>query len=49
MEHTEIQYMYEQLGISDTVREYGQRIEERLKERFRRLDETAEYNQLKVF
>ena len=40
--------MYQELGISEEVWAYGQKIEEELKERFRCFDETAEYNQLKV-
>lgn len=36
------------MGISREVYEYGDRIEKSLKERFDRLDETAEYNQMKV-
>ena len=48
MNVTESQYMYQQLGISEEIWEYGQKTEARLKERFREFDETAEYNQLKV-
>ncbi len=48
MNQTETQKMYRQLGISEEVRAYGQKIEESLKDRFRQFDETAEYNQLKV-
>lgn len=48
MKQTETQKMYRQLGISEEVRAYGQKIEESLKDRFRQFDETAEYNQLKV-
>lgn len=40
--------IYQELGISDQVFQYGKQIEERLKERFVQIDETAEYNQLKV-
>ena len=40
--------MYAQLGISAPVLALGQQVEERLKERFREIDEIAEYNQLKV-
>ena len=42
------QEMYEQLGISKEVYEYGEAIEQDLKGRFARIDEIAEYNQLKV-
>ena len=40
--------LYESLGISKEVYEYGECILEALKERFAAIDETAEYNQLKV-
>lgn len=40
--------LYEELGIRREVLEFGRRMEERLKERFASIDETAEYNQLKV-
>lgn len=40
--------MYQDLGICDEVFAFGKRIEERLKLRFEGIDETAEYNQLKV-
>ena len=40
--------LYESLGISQEVYEYGEGILEALKERFAAIDETAEYNQLKV-
>ena len=40
--------LYESLGISKEVYEYGESILEALKERFAAIDETAEYNQLKV-
>ena len=40
--------MYEKLGISKEVYEFGQTIEAGLKERFSQMDEVAEYNQLKV-
>lgn len=44
----ELEMMYEQLGISKAVQEFGKKIEVTLKERFEALDETAEYNQMKV-
>lgn len=44
----ELEMMYEQLGISKEVQEFGKKIEITLKERFEALDETAEYNQMKV-
>jgi len=40
--------MYKQLGISKEVYEYGEAIESDLKARFAKIDEIAEYNQLKV-
>lgn len=40
--------LYEQLGISSKVYDFGAEIEESLKERFEQFDKTAEYNQLKV-
>lgn len=40
--------MYERLGISSRVYEFGQEIIEGLKERFEKIDQVAEYNQLKV-
>ena len=40
--------MYQELGISETVLAYGNQIEAQLKERFEAIDQTAEYNQLKV-
>lgn len=40
--------MYAQLGISKEVYEYGEAIENDLKARFAKIDEVAEYNQLKV-
>lgn len=43
-----IQSMYQKLGISEKILKFGSEIEKELKERFDRIDETAEYNQLKV-
>ena len=40
--------LYEQLGISSQVYDFGAEIEASLKERFEQFDKTAEYNQLKV-
>ena len=40
--------MYQELGIDPKVYQYGKKFEERLKERFEEIDQTAEYNQLKV-
>lgn len=44
----ELTGMYEKLGISREVLEFGKKIEESLRERFRAIDENAELNQLKV-
>lgn len=43
-----LEKMYERLGICDAVYHFGQKTEEKLKERFAVIDENAEYNQLKV-
>ncbi len=43
-----VETMYEKLGISKEVFEFGRKIEEELKPRFQKMDEIAEYNQLKV-
>ncbi len=40
--------MYQQMGIRPSVVNLGTQMEERLKERFREIDETAEHNQMKV-
>ena len=40
--------MYQEIGIRPEVLKFGTKIEKSLKERFDRIDETAEYNQLKV-
>lgn len=44
----EIAGIYKEMGIDADVYAYGSRIEESLKERFARIDEIAEYNQMKV-
>ena len=44
----EILYMYQSMGISDKVYEFGKEILDGLKERFEKIDEIAEYNQMKV-
>jgi len=43
-----IETIYQQLGISKDVFAFGQRVEEKLSERFVEIDQVAEYNQLKV-
>lgn len=40
--------IYEEFGISEKVHRFGGIIIEELSERFKKIDETAEYNQLKV-
>lgn len=40
--------IYTQLGIEESVFSLGKKIEDALKERFQKIDEIAEYNQLKV-
>ncbi|HJA70594.1 MAG TPA: methionine gamma-lyase family protein [Candidatus Lachnoclostridium stercoravium] len=48
MEANEINAMYESMGISRKVLALAEEVEASLKERFLAIDETAEYNQLKV-
>lgn len=43
-----LETIYESMGISSAVYAYGKKTEEALKERFRAIDENAEYNRLKV-
>lgn len=44
----ETKTQYEQLGISEEVYAFGKKIEGKLTERFQKVDEVAEFNQLKV-
>lgn len=44
----ELSKMYEQLGIGSQVLEFGKKVETSLAERFFKIDETAEFNQMKV-
>lgn len=44
----ELNEMYQELGISPEVLKFGIEIEEHLKERFKAIDENAEFNQMKV-
>lgn len=44
----ELTEMYRSLGISEAVLAFGEQTERELKERFDAIDQTAEYNQLKV-
>lgn len=48
MSQTSIEKMYQELGIQKEVYRFGMQIEENLKERFEKIQKTAEYNQLKV-
>jgi cystathionine beta-lyase family protein involved in aluminum resistance len=43
-----MQTIYQTLGISPQIYTYGQSTEKNLKDRFESIDQTAEYNQLKV-
>ena len=43
-----IENMYEQLGVSRAVYEYGETVLRDLRQRFDEIDQTAEYNQSKV-
>lgn len=45
---TELESMYKECGISEAVYRFGDEILASLRERFRQIDENAEYNQLKV-
>ncbi len=40
--------LYEEMGVRREVLEFGRKMEDGLKDRFAAIDETAEYNQLKV-
>lgn len=40
--------IYQQFGITDRVLDYAGPVLDRLEERFRKIDETAEYNQLRI-
>ena len=44
----ELLEMYKKIGISEQVYQFGEEICDSLKERFAKIDEVAEYNQLKV-
>ena len=48
MNKIENKNIYNALGISDKVYEFGENILKDLEDRFKKIDETAEYNQLKV-
>ena len=48
MKDSMIDQMYRDLGLTVPVIAFGRQIEKDLEERFRQIDTTAEYNQLKV-
>ena len=48
MKQMEIENMYQSMGISKEVYNFGKEILKGLKERFEAIDEVAEYNQMKV-
>lgn len=48
MKKTKLTELYKDLGIRDEVSHFGDRILDSLRERFEEIDQTAEYNQLKV-
>ena len=45
---TQLLELYESMGISPAVYEYGERAIEKLKDRFEAIDKIAEHNQAKV-
>ena len=47
-EMSQLQEMYARMGIGKQVYEYGETVLDKLADRFRKIDETAEYNQMKV-
>lgn len=48
MNESNISDFYREMGISGQVYHFGQQILEELEGRFKKIDETAEYNQMKV-
>lgn len=44
----ELKQMYQELGISDQVFEFASKIEDEIKDKFKAIDDIAEYNQMKV-
>ena len=48
VENMQMMNMYEKMGISKEVLEFSNKILEDLKERFERIDDVSEYNQMKV-
>lgn len=47
-EEWKIENLYKEMGISDSVYRFGEKVEKELEARFKEIDETAAYNQLKV-
>ena len=48
MAEASITAFYQTMGISKEVCAFGEKVLSSLKERFTKIDETAEYNQMKV-
>ena len=48
MENLKLDNIYKEMGISDNVYAFGLETEKQLEARFKEIDDTAEYNQLKV-
>ena len=48
MDTKTVKTIYKELGISEELWQFGQKTEEKLKDRFAEFDQNAEYNQLKV-
>ena len=48
VDNSQMMNMYEKMGISKEVLEFSNKILDDLKERFERIDEVSEYNQMKV-
>ena len=48
MKESNISDFYREMGISEPVLRFGEQVLKELKGRFEEIDETAEYNQLKV-
>lgn len=44
----ELQEIYKKMGISEEIHAFGEQVCDELKDRFQKIDETAEYNQMKV-
>ena len=48
VENLKLENIYKEMGISDNVYAFGIKTEKQLEARFKEIDETAEFNQLKV-